>query len=254
LGVCLALYQIDHENIVVRGLPVLNRALETGDLLPLRQLLRHLPFDNAPEAAPRLRRVLKGLRKNKAPAFFIESTEKRLAGVHRPKPRFLAQASLEELRELLGGWCREARTLDLDKAWDLLHWYCDPGRRRRPHGEWRMQPAGFRPSAFDFALYGRERYPRDAGGLSVIRSGGNPDMSDYNPPQVVRRIAAAVARVRADRWERLDRRMARTPEESRPYLADVEDRLTYTREAFERFARFYQDAARRGFGVSVEPY
>lgn len=41
MGICLALFQVDHANIVVRGLPALNRALETGDLSPTT--LRKLP-------------------------------------------------------------------------------------------------------------------------------------------------------------------------------------------------------------------
>jgi hypothetical protein len=254
LGIGLALFQIDHANVVVRGLPVLNRAQRTGDLVPLRELLGHLPFDESEERANHLRRVLRALRKNRAPPFLIESTKQRLASMRRPNPRALAGASLAELRELLGGWCREARTVDLDKAWDLLHWYCDPARRRRVDGYWRVQPAGFRPSAFDYAVHGRRPYPLDAGGQPVIHTGGSPDASDYNPPRVVARIAAAIERVSPERWEGLGPKLEAAPEEYRPYFADAENRLAYAREAFERFAQCYQGAARRGFGVSVEFY
>lgn len=54
MGVCLALCRIDHENIIVRGLPVFNRALNSGNLSALRKLLRSMPFEQSPELVKQL--------------------------------------------------------------------------------------------------------------------------------------------------------------------------------------------------------
>jgi hypothetical protein len=254
VGVCLAFCQVDHANVVVRGLPVLERVFRTGDPAPLRELLRSLPFEEDEELAAYYRERLARLREVDAPPFLIEAEERRLAGLRAPEPEALGRASLAELRALLGGWCREARTLDLDKAWDLVHWYSDPGRRRRALGDWRAQPAGFTPSAFDYALCGYGSYPRDAHGEPVFQTGGNPDESFYNPPEVVAGIAAALAGVAPADWGPLDAEMDAAPEEQRPYLAELDERLEYAREAFDQLRAFYQRAAGRGFGVSVEYY
>jgi hypothetical protein len=155
---------------------------------------------------------------------------------------------------MLGSWCREARSVDLDKAWDLIHWYSDGGRRRRADGDWRARPPGLQPSPFDYAIYGKEPYPEDETGEPVIRTGGSPEMSWYNPPATVAEIGAAVARVSTEEWDRIDPEIERIPTLHRPYLAEIVDRLEYAREAFVRLAEFYQAAAGRGFGVSVEYY
>ena len=250
----MALFQVDHDSVVARGLPVLNRALQTGDPTPLRQLLRDFSFDESEELADYFRKRVVRLREVGAPSGLIESEERRLASVRAPAPAAIDRASLEELREMLGGWCREARSVDLDKAWDLIHWYCDHGRRRRADGDWRAQPPGFRPSPFDYAVHGHEPYPRDARGEPVIRTGGSPDMSWYNPPDTVAEIAAAVSAVSVEEWEPIDSEIETVPVQYRPYLGDGAEHLEYARQAFARFARCYQAAAGRGFGVSVEFY
>jgi hypothetical protein len=254
MGIGLALYQVDHPNIVLRGLPVLNEVLRSGDLGPLRELLMDLPFEQAEEVEAYYRERLARLREVAAPPLIIAGEEKRIASLQRPAAEAIDRASLEELREWLGGWCREARTLDLDKVWDLLHWYADPGRRQRLDGDWRSQPAGFSPSPMDYALYGYETYPQDACGQPIIGTGGSPDASWYTPPEVVARVAAAVVQVPTASWEAIDRDIDALPEERQPYLAGVEDRLQLVRELFEQFTEFYQKAARQGFGISVEFY
>jgi hypothetical protein len=254
MSICLALCQIDHANIVIGGLPAVNHALATGDLAPLRELIQALPFEESEELTAYLRDQLARLHEFDAPPMIIESAERRLARLSPPTADALHQASLDELRELLGGWCRDARTTDLDKAWDLLHWYGDAGRRTRADGNWRNQGNGFAPSALDFALHGREGYPLDTSGRPVIQTGGSPEMSWYNPPAVVARIAAALAQVSPDEWDEIDRTIDAVPERQQPYLADLEDRLDYAREEFDRLAHCYRTAAERGFGVSVEYY
>jgi hypothetical protein len=253
VSTCLALVQIDHEGVVVQGLPALNHALRTGDLAPLRRLLQSLPFDEPQDLLDFLRDRLARLRQVKAPPVIIESEERRLASVRRPAPEHIEQASLEELRTLLGRWCAEARTLDLDSGWDLLHWYGDPGRRRRPIGDWRVQAGHVPPSAWDHALYGAEPYPLDAGGQPVIRTGGDPTAGWYNPPPVVARVAAALAALDTTDWDQIDAKMDGVQEDDEPYRVGVEDRLQYVRPLFEEFRDFYR-AAGRGFGVSTAYY
>lgn len=254
MGIGLALFQVDHDNTVVRGSPVLNRALRVADPTPLRELLKTLPFDESESVLEHLRHKLARLREVGAPAFFIEGMERRLLSATRPEPGALDQASLADLRLLLGGWCREARTTDLDKAWDLIHWFADSGRRQRLDGDWREQPEPFSPSAMDYAVYGREAYPADANGGPVILTGGSPDLSRYNPPDTVVVIARALAAISTEGWAGIDPEIDVLSEEQRPYLADINERLDYARGAFGRMRDWYERAARRGFGVSVEFY
>jgi hypothetical protein len=249
----LALFQVDHDNVVVRGVPALERTLQTGDLTPLRDLLKSFSFDESAELTAYLTELVDKLRENGAPAFLIESQERRLASVRAPAPGDIDQAPLAELRTLLGGWCREARSVDLDKAWDLVHWYCDPGRRGRALGDWWMCRLRA-PSVFDYALYGCEPYPSAADGEPVIHTGGSPDDSRYNPPEVVAQIAIAVATVPIGSWTLLDQEIDTIAEEKRPYLACCDGRLEIARDAFDLLAECYRSAAARGFGVSVEPY
>jgi hypothetical protein len=254
MGICLALFQVDHANLVIRGLPALHRALATGDPSPLRALLLDLPFEESEQLAEYVGQRLAKLRDVGAPSFLIEGEERRLASLRRPDPGALSRSSLEELRLMLGNWCREARSVDLDKAWDLIHWYSDGGRRRRADGDWRTRPPGLHPSTLDYAIHGKEPYPEDETGQPVIRTGGSPEMSWYNPPATVAEVGAAVARVSIEEWDRIDGEIERIPALHRPYLAEIPDRLEYAREAFVRFAEFYQAAAKRSFGVSVEFY
>jgi hypothetical protein len=254
LGICLALCQIDHEGIVEGALPLVNDAIRSGELAPLRAHLKSLAFDESDELAERLRQRVAALRELDAPVFLIEGTERRLANARRPEPATIDLASLDELRELVGGWCREARSLDLDKSWDLIHWYSDPVRRERADGDWRSRLPGFTPSPFDYAVHGHEPYPQGSDGQPVIRTGGDPDSSWYNPPAVVTEIAEAVRRVAVDDWPAIDRALRQVPRDAQPYLADCDDRLEYAREAFNRFACFYLAASKRRFGVSVEFY
>lgn len=254
MGISLALFQVDHENVVVRGLPVLNRALQTGDLGPLRQLLKDLPFDESEQLVEYFQKRVARLRKVGAPAVIIANEERRFASVRAPSPEAIDRASLEELREMLGAWCREARSVDLDKAWDLVHWYSDARRRAGHQGDWRERSADGPPSPLGCALHGHEPYPKDITGRPVIRTGGSVDMSSYNPPDIVTEIATTIEQVSPEAWEQIDREMKSIAERDRPYAGNSQDRMEYAREAFVRFAEFYRVAARRNFGVSVEFY
>ncbi len=79
-------------------------------------------------------------------------------------------------------------------------------------------------------------------------------MSWYNPPVTVAEVAAAVSQVSIGEWDRIDREITGGSARHRPYLAESDARLEYARHVFEQFAKFYQTAADRGFGVSVEFY
>jgi hypothetical protein len=252
MGVCLALSQIDHKNIVLRGLPVLNRALQTGNLKPLRQLLKRMPFEESKELATNVRARIAALKKLKAPPMIIDVEKRRLLRASRPKEDVIDRATVDELRNVLGRWNSECRTLDLDKSHDLLHWYCDPSRRRREEGDWRWRRRKRKPSAFDYALHGYQAYPLDAAGQPVIKTGGMPDSSWYNPPEVVGQIASALAQVSINKWGKVDAAMSKS--RYKPYCGDSKDRLEYAKGYFERFRVFYENASRRGFAVSVEYY
>jgi hypothetical protein len=250
----LALFQVDHENLVVRGLPILNRAIETGELQPLRKLIKSLPFDESKELVAHFWKRVTKLKQVQAPQPIIEAEEKRLASAVRPAPKTIDKASLADLRLMLGRWCSEARSVDLDKAWDLLHWFCDPGRRQRNQGDWRGKGGTKKPSVWDCALHGHDPYPLDVSGQPLIKTAGNEGDSSYNPPQIVADIAAAVSETSPDEWQKLDAKINSGKAESQPYLADIDDRLNYVGPVWQQFLQFYQKAASRGFGVSVEYY
>jgi hypothetical protein len=252
MGVSLALVLIDHENVVARGLPVLSSAITAGDAAPLREFLRNLPFETNAELTRYYGDRLARLRAFEAPPMIIEAEERRLATMAPPTEEFLASAGLEDLRLLLGRWCSEARAVDLDKSWDLIHWYCDPERRQRAHGDWRFAQV-VAPSPLDLALHGLGPYPTDCTGAPVIRTGGNVDGSYYNPPAVVAQIHEALQQVNPQSWQALDRDLEQLAEENRPYLWDA-DRLEYAGAYFDQLASCYQQAAARGFGVSCEFY
>jgi hypothetical protein len=253
MGISLALYQVDHTNIVVKGLALVNEALRTQKTENLRTFLKSLRFDESPELVEYFQNRVDRLREVEAPPMIIEWEEKRLASVLPPQPGFIDWLSLDELRAMLGSWCREARSIDLDKLWDLIHWYCDPNRRKRLDGGWRFLKY-YTPSAFDYAFHGEAPYPLDLCGDTVIRTGGLQEMSWYNSPQVVDQIAQAMSRTDCNDWDVIDEQMDSLSEEKRPYLSGIQDRLNSVMKTFSRLSAFYISAAYRGFGVSVEFY
>lgn len=253
MGISLALCQIDHENVVVRGLPLVNLVLRSGDTEPLRELLRSMPFDEDAELVAAIRRKIAILRNMSAPALIIGGVEDRLRRALPPSAEEIESATLDRLRDLLGRWSCETRTLDCDKESDWVHWYCDPARRNRGVEDWRY--AEVSPSVFDFAFHGAEAYPQDDSGQPVIRTAGMQDSSWYNPPAVVAQVAAAFARFGKtdfDEWAAFDARMwgriGGPPPEPR------EDSPVRMVALFRDMAEFYTRAAARGFGVSVEYY
>jgi hypothetical protein len=217
-------------------------------------VLCELPFEESAELQKDLQDQIAQLHHFRAPPMIIESVEWRLVRARKPTAENIEKASLEELRSLLSRWSAEARTLDLDKGWDLLYWFSDPGRRMRVCGDLRAQEEGFSLSTLDYALNGAGPYPLAADGQPVIQTGGNLDDSLYNPPPLVQTIAAALANVPTADWDELDAEIETRSEEMRPFGAGIEERLEYAREMFEQFFRFYWRAADRGFGVSVEYY
>jgi hypothetical protein len=251
MGIALTLFQVDHENLVVRGLPLLSRAEKTGDPGPLRALLAGVAFDESKEELDTLSHRAARLRQAGASGYRIAELERRLAWERRPTPEALARAELWELYWLLGRWSANARSLNLAKSWDLLHWYCDPGRRRRAEADWRAAVGPGTPSPFDLAFHGALEPARAGDGVPLFRTRGG-DPVRYNPPAVVRQAAAALAAASTAGWESIDAELEARPDGDRPYLGTIDNRLAYAGAYFPRLVHFYQGAARRGFGVSVE--
>jgi hypothetical protein len=220
----------------------------------LRALLRELPFDESPDLMAVQERRLARLRQLNAPSVIIENEELALSQFRRPSGKLLDEAPLEELRSMLVRWNTRARTCDLSKLWDVLHWFCDEGRRQRVEGDWRLQRPNFQPSEIDFAIHGFERHPSDAAGQPIIVSGGMKDADWYNPPEVVRRIAHKLAGIDTSAWKSIDAELDQVPHESQPYFGGLQERFACVTELFPRFCPFYRQAADRGFGVSVEFY
>jgi hypothetical protein len=254
VGVSLALFQVDHENAVVRGLPLLNHALQTGDLEPLRELILTLPFEQSKQLEDHIHARIARLRDLQAPPVVLAIEEQRLARTFPPSASEIVQAPLEQLRTWLGHWCPEPRTLDLDKLWDLLHWFCDPARRQRRSKGWYDEREGYEPSLFDHAFHGYETYPCDASGEPVIRTYGDPTASWYVPPDIVTDIARAFEAGSLGPWEEIEAELGRAPEDCRPYLWQIEDRRETVTTLLPRVRDFHVAAARRAFGVSVEFY
>jgi hypothetical protein len=248
MGVSLALVAIDHEAIVERGLAVLNDAIAAGDPEKLRAYMRGLAVDVDPAIVAVHEKRLATLKSMNAPRVILEN-EKRLLTQAKDPRAGLDEARLPELRGRLGAWCFRSRDCDIDKLWDVVHWFCDPKRRKHKLDEPRFpDDKKAKPTTFDLAIHGEAPGPTDADGEPFF--GDAMDPVRYNPPATTQKIAKALAAVDKSGWPALAKKL----DDDACYLGGLQDALGAATEARERLARFYARFAERGFGVSVSFY
>jgi hypothetical protein len=264
MGVTLDLRLIDHERIAVRGLRAANDAIRLGDPEPLRNYLAGLPVDVNPSIVELRTARLTTLRALKAPEIIIRN-EERLMGMANGeayRPEAFTNATLDELRQLLGTWCWMSHNYSLDKAWDELHWFLEPvaGPDELPLHPSRPKVGDPSQTVFTEALQGAVHYPKDDRGDPVIRTLGShePDCSGYNPPETCGVILEALQRVEPVRWEehipfRCELYRRAIPDMDDEEIADcVDNDLSFAREAFPVLVAAYAEAVEIGYGVSCE--
>jgi hypothetical protein len=264
MGVTLDLQLIDHERIAVRGLQVVNDAIRDNDPERLRDYLRELPIDVNPSVVEYRKARLARLREFDAPEMIIRNEEKflRLATGEAYRPEEFKNATLDELRQLLGTWCWVSHSYSLDKAWDELYWFLEPvaGSDDFPLHPIRPRVGNSNQTVFDKALHGAVHYPNDELGDPVIRTLGSRerDCSGYNPPETCKVIAAALQRVDPSAWQghvpfRCELYRRASPEMDAEDIAGrVDDELGYARDVFPVLVAAYAKAVEKGYGVSCE--
>jgi hypothetical protein len=264
MGVTLDLRLIDHERIVVRGLPVVNDAIRNNDPEILREYLRALPVDVDSSVIEYHQTRLARLREVKAPEVIIQNDERflRMATGEAYRPEAFQSSTLDELRQLLGTWCWLTHSYSLDKAWEELRWFLEPrtgpaGRLLHPQ----PPPAGDpHQSTFDRALDGSVAYPTDMQSQPVIRTCGSAESgcSGYNPPEISKIIAARLRDVDPHTLKeqvpfRSDLYRQAVPGLTNEDIADfVADELAIATDTFPVLGVAYAKAAEKGFGVSCE--
>jgi hypothetical protein len=264
MGVTLDLRLIDHERIVVRGLEAVNLAIRKNDPEILRSYLAALPIDVDPaEVEHRLNRLAR-LREFSAPQMIIENEERllRFANGEAYQPDEYRNATLDELRQLLGTWCWASHSFSLDKSWNELHWFLAPlaGPDEFPLDPVRPKAGDPTQSIFDKAICGAQHYPVDALGAPIVRTLGSlePDCSGYNPPATAAEIWTALQKVEPDSWTNLipfrsALYLRESPDMDGDEIADgVANELDFARDAFPILLNAYARAAEKGFGVSCE--
>src|SRR5947209_2861010 len=118
MGVTLDLRLIDHERIAVRGLRAVNDALRHEDPQILRTYLMDLPIEVDSSVVDFRQTRLSKLRAFEAPEIIIRNEEQllRFANGEAYRPEEYKNASLDELRHLLGTWCWMSHSYSLDKG------------------------------------------------------------------------------------------------------------------------------------------
>jgi hypothetical protein len=263
MGVTCDLRLIDHEHVVQRGLPAVNRALKASDPALLRDYILSLPYHPNPDVIAMREDRLARLRHFEAPAIIIEN-EERLLAVARGEacsPAALAKLSLEQLRETLGQWNWINCSYSLDKAWYELDWFLQPADGE---GELLLYPS--RPKAgdarqtlLDQALVGARPSPCDSSGAPLIRTCGSPDATfGYNDPPTAAAIAAALCAIDPQSWSELLPARIDLHRRAEPGMDEVEaadwakGELEFAQGAFPVLRQAYQDAAARHSGVACE--
>jgi len=263
MGITLDLRLVDHERIVVRGLPVVNDAIRGKDPGILREYLLTLPIEVDPELVEYHTERLTRLREFTAPEEIVQAAERFLAFAKGEpyQPAKIEQSTFDELRQLLGTWCWLNHSYSLDKSWQNLHWFLEPVDGTDdvtcPQYPEVGDPG---QSVFCKGLKGAIPYPKDDLGDPIIRTLGStePGCSGYNPPETCKVIYEALQRVDPADWGEL------VPLRSDLYWRTgwglteddiailIEDELTFARDAFPILVAAYARAVEKGFGVSCE--
>jgi hypothetical protein len=264
MGVTLDLRLVDHERIVVRGLQAVCDAIHNDDPDRLRNYLRSLPIDVDPAVVEYRNSRLSKLRELSAPEIIIRNEERllRIANGDAYRPEEFENATLDELRQLLGTWCWLSHSYSLDKAWDELHWFLEPmaGSDDLPLYPIRPQVGDSNQSIFNKALNGAVHYQTDELGDPVIRTLGSHerDCSGYNPPESCKVILAALQAADPSAWEehvpfRCELYRRAEPEmDQEEIVGRVENELAMARAAFPVLVSAYSKAIDKGYGVSCE--
>ena len=264
MGVTLDLRLIDHERIVVRGLPAVNDAIRHNDPERLREYLKGLPIDVDPAVVEYRQTRLAKLREFAAPEIIIQNEERflRWANGEAYQPNEYQSSTLDQLRHLLGTWCWVTHSFSLDKAWDELHWFLEPlaGPDEHPLIPTRPQVGDPSQSVFSQALQGAVHYPTDALGDPVIRTLGSQerDCSGYNPPETCKVILSALQAVDPHEWEKPVPFRRELYQRAMPGMSDeelagfVDDELANASDTLPVLVTAYSKAVEKGWGVSCE--
>jgi hypothetical protein len=185
---------------------------------------------------------LKKLGELRAPEVILESERRQLALAllegRRVDPEALGRDGL--VAHLLQWGCHHPT--DLDKAADLIHWWCDPARRGRRGPSWRPEVAGARETGFDRMVHGAQEPPPP-----LELEGG------YNPPAAVAEVARALETVDPARWSTAV--FDGVDGEDLPYPAssstDAAKHLDYARAHFRALRAGYDRARRLGLGLAI---
>lgn len=238
MGITATYRLIDERVQLVEGPAQIAQARETNDWASLRAWLLGLPPVSDAAAIAACQADLAQLESLNAPALLLDharQTLERVDGTAYQRDRIEA-ADGAALAALVHGWWGRYREVYLDKAWDLIHWYCDSDRRqgRTPTGG---------PALFDLAVFGESRAPR---ALAVDEApAGEPR---YNTPERSAQIATALEGVDPAAWDQIAQA---TPPDPECYMGDqpLERGLTYAREYFPVLVNLYRAARERGLGV-----
>jgi hypothetical protein len=264
MGVTLDLRLIDHERIAVKGLRAVNDALRNNNPGILRDYLVSLPVAIDPSVVEYHAERLAKLRELKAPEVIIQNEERflRLPNGEAYRPAEFRNATLDELRELLGTWCWVTHSYSLDQSWNELHWFLEPlaGPDDMPLHPIHLNVGDPGQTVFAKALQGAVPYPSDDLGSPVIRTCGSrePDCSGYNPPETARVILEALHSVDLSNWEehvpfRCDLyRRANLGIGNEDIVNFVEDELSIARDTFPVLQSTYAKAIEKDYGVSCE--
>jgi hypothetical protein len=259
MGAEIALALIDHECIVVQGLPVVNAALRQNNPEILREYLATIPVDVDSSIVTLHKERLARLRDFNAPETVIEIEERLLESAtgESYRPEAFREATFDQLRGLLGNWCAASRSYSLDKAWSELHWFLQPGAGTGYSllDTWLPKVGDPDQTVLSKALQGAVHYPTDDLGKPLFGEPG-PYALGYNPPETCQVILDALQNVEPAAWRdhvpfRSTLYRRECPDMSNEEIARrVENDLSFAKEAFPVLLSAYTKAVDKAYGVS----
>jgi len=247
MGINFSLSLVEHELVVVSGLAALDQGSEDELRRVVLEILER-PFEVDAEVVEAKQKKLDFLRSTNAPPVLLsyaEGTLAELRGTNRRR-ELAESADFEGLARLLIHWGRYGQhRFELDKSWDLIHWFADPLRRSEGLSE------GSLSSLIGIAIYGCEEVPARGSGEPLWESS---EGSSYNPPEAVVEIHEALARVNTDDWDAVHSLLADADPELIPHCAHGVDPadLNYAKHYFKPMRSAYACAARLGLGISTD--